>query len=269
MVDPWQVVPSAALTAYRYRREIREAWSDVSRTLRIAGNQVGVAGLPGTGKSVLFDHLSGDGFKPNYQPPTQSSGIEKTRVHGDRFFVIPGQDSAERLSTLDHNIADNTRLAGLVYVVCNGLVQTRRPEARSVVESQVTLDEYCKLQRKREVEDLTEVGRFLRRSVRSKRRKIWIAVVVNKFDLFSGEAVSGAVRSHYQEGESEFTETLSELVDNIGRDNVSLSLWPACGWPEDFMYGSESIPTGFTLEQRAHSVALLSRHLRELTHNVS
>jgi hypothetical protein len=266
MMDPWQVVPSASLTAYRYRREIHEAWSDILRKLRLAGDQVAVAGLQGAGKTVLFDHLSGDGFKPEYKLPAQSTGVEKRKAHGDRFFVIPGQDSAERRAALDIHAAGNSKLAGLIYVACNGFVQTRRPEAKDVLEEQLNFDQYLASQRQREAADLEEIGAHFRRSVRSKRRKSWILVVVNKFDLFCSADAAADARQYYEQPGSDFSKSMAELIGNMGADNLSCTFWPASSWPEDFEYGANRIESRFSLEQRGRSIALLSGHLRKLTH---
>jgi len=270
-VDPWQVVPTTALTAYRYRHEIQHAWADILRTLRLAGAEVVVTGLPGAGKSVLFDHLSGSGFKESYRLPGPSPHLERKKAHGDRFLVIPGQDSAERLEALDRQVAGNKTLTGLVYVACNGYVTTRRAEAKEVLETELSLERYAALQREREADDLRQVGQFFRRSIREKRRRTWILVVLNKYDLYClPEDVQAAARSNYEDPNTRFGQALSEITGFIGADNLSVIFWPASGWPEDFKYREHTtLVPSFSLEQRTYSIAMLSQQLRRLTHGNS
>ena len=61
--------------SYKSREDFKEIWRKAFGKQNIV-----FTGLAGTGKSVLFDYLRGEGFKQGYKPPKPSQSVEKGKI---------------------------------------------------------------------------------------------------------------------------------------------------------------------------------------------
>src|SRR4051812_36762858 len=118
-MDPWTIPTAVGVQAYKHREEILSIWKRVSRYLRGEKAIIAVTGMPGTGKTVLLDHLTGRA-KEDYRPPGKSLRVEsrlrRTKgMHRLRilFEVIPGQETPIRIQGLDDLFNAKRPVAGL------------------------------------------------------------------------------------------------------------------------------------------------------------
>ena len=70
------IVPAGA-QAWDNRKHIVTIWDRIVAALRGKKSRIAFTGVSGTGKTVLFDCLTGDGFKPHYSPPKFGSAQEE------------------------------------------------------------------------------------------------------------------------------------------------------------------------------------------------
>ena len=69
VVSPW-VIPAAKLALDpNTQNAVKKAWNSVLNALLGRESTIAFTGMSGIGKTVLFDYLTGEAFRPGYQPP--------------------------------------------------------------------------------------------------------------------------------------------------------------------------------------------------------
>jgi GTPase SAR1 family protein len=257
VTDPWTAIPTAAVTAYQRRREIKKLWDKISGFILGAKAQIALTGMSGVGKTVLVDHLTGRAYKVGYEPPERRSfDVEQDKLKRDRkrmaFSVVPGQDSPQRTDSLMDVFQGDKPVDGIIHVVCNGFTALRDPDARAVLVSQGidTVEKFRHEQMKLELKDFAVTASEVRRSIRKHQNRPWLIVVVDKLDLFSDADARMRARSYYAGAQGEFTQALEELQSQVGKDNIVCDVVPSCSWLEDFNWGNETVESKLTVAQR-------------------
>lgn len=152
MSDPVSL-PSWAIPVAREvvnnRTLIRRAFDEAINIARGRTSNVVFTGTFGAGKTVLRDHLVGTAFEQGYVPPPESDAVERGRVREVtdrrvRLAVVPGQESAPRLTAVRDLFLSEKPVDGFVHVVANGFVTLRSAAAGELVREQGlgTLQDY-------------------------------------------------------------------------------------------------------------------------------
>jgi hypothetical protein len=238
-------------------------WQRLFKTKRI-----GFFGIPGIGKSVLFDYLNGRGLQPNYVLPPASTRAENRRVvfrtQHAALCVVPGQDSPPKQEAIDNLFREKAVVDGIIYVVANGLPQLRNPVARKKLIKDNKITTVAKFQKHHKVLELDELRAVCERiqlSLRGATRKPkWMMVAVTKTDLYQSQL--GDVCEYYSpEGESPFADYMRGFMSRVGTDNFSWQMAPVCCCLEPFEWNGECLESQVTERQRN---AQLVRFLEQL-----
>ena len=250
----------AVKEAYENREEIAKLWEKVAALVFGREKSIALTGVPGAGKTVLFDHLTGAAFKAGYSPPGKSRAVEVGKIHrqGKRisFSVVPGQVSAPRLDATD-DLFDDNAVDGVVHVVPNGFVDLRSTLAREVLAAN-NLADFRAAQISQELVDLDHTCELIRKSIRSNQKPRWMLVVVDKVDLYY-ESISQA-QSYYSPGSgSPFANRMDLLCSQVGSDNFEWEAVPACAWLEDFKWNNEIAISRLKPSERDFYIAQLLR----------
>lgn len=257
-MDPW-TIPTAGYQAYEHREEIAAGWERVLAALVGEKATIAVTGMPGVGKTVLLDQLTGKGLKDTYRPPGKSLTMEKYKRRGHRlrmfFRTVPGQESPVRIQSLNNLFNAKKPVTGLIHVVANGFSHVRSDFARAQLEEQMDLNDYRELQHAAEITDLTSTLAFVRGAMVKQKKPFWVIVAVNKADLFATEAAMENARSRY-EGPGTFVAALEDFKSQVGADNVQWEAYPVSSWSESFQWRASDVRPGL---DRPQQLQLISR----------
>ena len=171
----------AAKGAWKNRKQVQSVWNTLITRLFGEKRSLAFTGMPGVGKTVLLDHMTGKAFKPGYEPPRQSEAAERGSfaAGGKRLAltVVPGQDSAPRAQALNSLFRGAAQPDGIVHVVAHGFVALRRRDAIQVLldHGRDTLKKFLEYQRGQELDDLDETCREIRKAFQSESgRSGWL-----------------------------------------------------------------------------------------------
>ena len=258
---PW-VVP-AAKGAYEHREEILKGMQWLKDYLLRKRSSVVFTGMPGVGKTVLFDYLMGKGYEPGYEPPGKSRSVESgAKAEGSEkiaLAVIPGDVSGPRYDAIDKLILGKSPPDGIIHVVANGFAEIRHDDARAqqIEEAGLdTIEKFREFQRKGEIEDLREVCQKIRQAQRKHRKPSWMIVAATKADLFPKEL--DEARKHYSpSGSGVFGDQLRELAGFVGADNFRWTSCHVCSARVQFTWGKKTVKPGIEEGQRDALLATL------------
>jgi hypothetical protein len=253
----------AVKEAWKHREEILGLWQRVAARLFGSNRKIAFTGMPGAGKTVLFDYITAQAFKAGYSPPQTSRAAEKGKIWAPRkevgLVVVPGQDSPPRLRATDALFSGDDAVDGVVHVVCNGFAAVRSIEARQILVNHgiATVESFVAEHRKLELNDLKNTCELIRHSFRRRGRPSWMVVAVSKVDLYHDTI--GDAAAYYSPGaDSEFVRCISELEHHIGTDNFRWTAHPVCGWLEDFSWNGEQVLSSIKPQARDHYLAGLT-----------
>jgi GTPase SAR1 family protein len=264
LADPSWAIPLAG-QAIRNREEIAGAWNRLINRILGKHSRLAMTGMPGVGKTVLLDHLSGRAFDSAYQLPDTSAQVEREtlRRKGQRLglSVLPGQSSSTRLEGIDDLFFGKKPVRGVLHVVSFGYTETRSAFAVDAMKHR-DLEELRKVRLDEELEDFQDTCRAIRSYWTRHREPIWLIVAANKVDLYATEGPLEAAHARYGEGsDSEFTAIANELQRRIGADNFSWKAAPVCSWLEDFKWSEETLASTLDMSQRNELLRRLGKSI--------
>lgn len=236
MVDLGHVqwVLPLARQAYENREHISSAWEQFRASFG-KRSTLAVTGLPGVGKTVLCDFLSGTAYQKGYRAPGKSTDTEyknmKAKRLGIRLSIVPGQKSPNKLAGLDELFDGELPVDGVIYVVANGFSEIRPDSSKQFARTR-TLQEYREAIFQEEIEDLGEICERIRKSLRQTGKPTWLLIAVNKIDLYY-DSIDEA-KDRYSSMNTPFTERIRRLSDQVGSDNFSWEVLPVCSKLDDF-----------------------------------
>jgi hypothetical protein len=257
----------AAKAAYKNREEIISLWSRLTTYFLGKKSSLAVTGMAGVGKTVLFDHLSGEAYKHGYKPPGKSEEEESGKVSakGKRiaFRTVPGDSASPRRESIDSLFLGKKPVDGVIHVVANGFVEVRKPVAQTALVRDFGLDTLQKFRQfhlSEELKDLHETCELIRQSFKKHRKPSWLLVAVTKADLFYGH-IAAAEEYYSPEGGGDFSQRIKLLQSQVGSDNLRWDARPACAWLEDFEWNGEKQPGTLKPDARDHYIALFAGQL--------
>ncbi len=250
----WVLPASRAL--WRQRQDVVGAVEKLRAFLLGRKIRLACTGMPGVGKTVLLDHITGRASQTGYKPPGVSHAVEKRdlSLEGRRvaFSIVPGQDSPQRHDALDAAFDPKALPDGVIHVVSNGYVTLRSEEARRLeAVAWPSLDAFLAVRRQQEVADLDLVCTRLNAVLRRNHKPSWLLVALTKVDLFQ-EDLAQAEAWYGPDADSPFADRLRRLQGKIGSDRFQWSVAPVCAWPEDFDFGDFTVVSGFKSPERDH-----------------
>jgi len=250
--------------SYKSRDDFKEIWRKTFGKKNIV-----FTGLGGAGKTVLFDFLSGQGFKQNYKPPRPSQSVEKGKVRKENrkmaISVLPGQMDSPRMQGINEIFLDKNVVDGVIHVVCNGFVDVRDKTAREFLikdQSLKTIEKFRQVQLREELRDLDETCKILRQSIQKHQKPKWLLIAVTKIDLFYDKL--DVVREYYSpSGSSEFAKRLKLLQTQVGTDNFRWETVPVCTWLNDFEWNNEKAASVLNTDERDHYLTQFAEEMAE------
>jgi GTPase SAR1 family protein len=262
----WSWILPVAKDAYENREEILTHWDKFRKFFENKETTIAVTGLPGAGKSVLCDYLTGKAYQRDYQKPGKSEDLEKGKVSGKKLTInlriVPGQDSPKKLEAFDTLFDQDSPVDGVIHVVANGFTTSRSSFAQEIASTGNNLAIYRESQFRAEIEDLNHVCDLIRKSIRTSKKPKWLLVAATKIDLYY-DSIETA-RDRYYVGESEFTERIQKLSNQVGSDNFSWDALAVCSSLNDFVLGKKTIISKFREEQRNYFIGQFLQRIKAL-----
>jgi len=254
---------------YKHREELLSIWKRTEDVLFGKKNRVAITGVVGGGKTVLLHHLTGEAYRRGYTPPYTSQHLEVSKFTAAnkrlQLFVVPGQESRERIDSLRRLFASDEPVVGIIHVVPNGFVTLRGQQARNVLINDYGITNIDKLRAhfiKQELADLDETCTQIRSSISLHGRPNWMLVTVSKIDLYPDE-LEAAEAYYSPHAQSPFTDKLTELRRRVGTDSFRWDVLPVCTWLEDFEWNGLVRQSKMSPAQRDALVARFSRRLEQ------
>jgi hypothetical protein len=250
---------------YQNREEIQSNFQKLTNLVRGEKSRIVITGLPGVGKTVLADYLTDVAYKRGYTSPLQSEDLEarNTSIQKQRldFKVIPGQDSPPRNNALDEFFAgnENPAIDGVIHVVANGMSRIGGTFSQQYRMGS-SLQAYQQDRLVEEVEDLRQICELMRKSIRKNRQPSWLLVAVTKVDLYY-DSIETARDRYSTQGQSEFSDQVRSLSNQVGSDNFRWDALPFCGRLDDFILGDQTYRPQLREHQRDHYIAQFSKKL--------
>lgn len=247
------IVPIAK-NAYEHREEIQSNWEKFNNWLSSRDISIAVTGLPGVGKTVLCDYLTGKAYKQFYNSPGKSEDVERTALSAKnlkiKLLTIPGQDSANKLFALDELFDEEDPVDGVIHVVANGYSTIRSAYSLRAFEDK-NIQEYRQDELKKEIDDLDEICTRIRNSIRRSNKPKWMLIAVTKIDLFYDKLIDEVVLRYDQDvANSVFIQRIQRLSNQVGSDNFTFYSIPVCSSLDEFKLGKTILPSQFRENER-------------------
>ncbi|UJW79039.1 GTPase [Hydrogenophaga sp. SL48] len=268
-----KAVFSVGWLAFKQRRLLsylkQRAWTK----LNDAHADIWVLGQPNAGKSSLLRFLL-DEVKPSQQPPITSYRTETgILLLGESYAKIakiaPGQQFIfERIKDDFKKSLSANSPSTIVYVVDFGynFENPRQPNNIPNNFANISLQQYRNDRIKSESSHFAYFTSIIK-EVPSTLLKIRnIVIVINKIDLFqTGELIS-ATQYYAENGQSEFSRLLRELIKHINSRELGCTTLQSCSWPMHQAYNGIIIKSTFDQIQhhatRVHLTSALDNILR-------
>jgi hypothetical protein len=256
---------TALMTGWEYREQISGVYGKTKELLHLNKLRIAMMGLSGSGKSTLIDDFEGLTGRVGYAPPGPSldtdTGSSKNHLkRRAKFLAVPGANAAFRTASV--NEVFEKPVVGIIHVVANGYSTIRESVTQQLLISRGvdSPEKLRELQLSEEAREFGEVANIIRGHYAEHKHRIFLSIVVNKYDLFSMSAEP--VRAHYHmSGSSPFAEHVRQLQAAIGSDNIQITLDPVCAWPDDFVWNGHTVKTTLS---RADRDRLTLRYLTKL-----
>ncbi len=216
--------------------------------------RVVVAGIAGSGKSILVDRLAGR-IGDFYQRPDNTIAVEDRKAHlgGVIYQLI---DTRGQRTVTDLN--DVSKIKGIIWVLSNGLAETD-------TISPYELKDIVEKTRAYEIEKLKEGLTFIREKCR--KGKIWVLVALTKYDLYQSYLdLTETKRSAEQELRERASQIQKELVvtKNLLGSNFAFDVVPFVGFSSDFRIGQRELPSKIDSQFERELCLVSHRAIRRL-----
>lgn len=248
-MEPW-VIPTvkAGTQVFKHRNEIQNLW-DKFISLFSSKTRIAVTGMPGVGKTVLFDYISEKAYGRNYTRPLTSQQEEKEviKLEGKNleFIVVPGQQQNPRIKA-ETNLIDKKPPDGVIHLFANGYASVRDPIAKNaLIENGIdTIEKIRQQNLLLELEDLEKTCNLVSRIYNKHNKPMWIAFVANKVDLYADskqlrEAQNKYTTNVHSANNSQIVNKIESLVNQIGKNNIRWQSFYTCSRIEAFEWNNE------------------------------
>jgi GTPase SAR1 family protein len=260
------VIP-AVKEAYKHHEEFATAWEKIISFFKGKKSRIAITGMPGVGKSVLLEHLTGSAYRRNYEKPEQPSVHKETGNISARkkrlvLTTVPGQESGARYVALSELFESKKPVLGVVHVVANGFASIRLKSAQEhlVAAGMKTINDYRQHQLEAEIEDLRATASWIVGSVRKHHEMLWMLVVASKCDLYADNL--DATEKYYSPyGHNGFVQQLELLKEKLGTLSFSWASLPVCATLEDFTWNGQTVKSQLQQQQRDQLITNLLRRI--------
>lgn len=229
----------------------------MSRLFRSRFPMVAVTGMTGVGKSQLVDRLtrraSDDAVAEVGSAVMERRTRRSARLHGFRFFVVPGDNAATRLGALDEVFHDEP-VDGVIHVVANGYATPRRA-AGTTGTATATREE----QLAAELEDWAITSHRIASLAVRRHKPIWLVIAVTKTDLYP-EDVDEVVRYYSPGSGSPFGDRVDALRALAGGAKLSIDVLPVSSQGGDRRLPVPAKRANAMVDALADRLAQLSGH---------
>jgi len=232
---------------------------------------VAVTGLAGVGKTVLTFQLCAT--KRDYRPVKSASVVVeqvsmRTGLTGVQFRVVPGGHGASRSRGLDELFYEKP-VAGVVHVVANGFTTPRPADIGERPSTPPTVAEHREHQRHLEVEDFRDTAHHIATLVRRRSADpIWLIIAVVKTDLLAADD-EDPLEHYWRDPDSPFVQQLQKLRREVGERNLTLDIVTVSSVRQDFVLGSETVPSSGSNADRDTSLDALAERIRQMSGHVA
>lgn len=242
-------VVKPAVYAYKYRHAIQAYWVKTLITLGKGCTDVLITGRPGAGKSVLAAHYHGEANSLDWTLPDTSSDVEIKPIAIGEWTkivsVVPGQNNSERAKALDLALNNNDSLDGIIHVVDWGYTAVRDDSIKKSMIEHKGLDTIDKVRTHNlelEIEEFKKIIESIKISKLNSRGPKWIAIAINKVDLYETN-IGNAAHYYHPDCGSPFAKVITDLHETVGKANIKVVVIPVCAQPESFEWnGEKTIP---------------------------
>ena len=233
--------------AYKYRKLIQDHWKKIQVKVGLGTPSVIITGRAGVGKSVLASHYHGEANAQDWNEPGTSSDVEiKPITIGDWteiVAVIPGQNSLERARALDDALNITAELDGVIHVVDWGFTSIRESAVKREMIEVKGIDSIEKIRKHHlalELNDFESMLDKLAMSISNGRGPKWLAIAVNKVDLFEKDLLK-AEQYYNPSCTSEFTDKINTFYQTVGTNSIKIIALPVCPMPEPFEWNTITV----------------------------
>lgn len=240
---------------YSYRHSIQRYWTQLKAYADRGATQIVLTGHAGVGKTILAAQMHGSARDLAFEIPDESRSVEVAAITAGAWTklvrILPGQEgfrAAGAISTFQNNAG----LEGVIHLVDYGYVAPRNPaSARALIQND-GLDTIAKLRERNlrlEIEDLRVVLSDIRKLQKQHSRPKWLAVAVNKVDLFAGDR-QAALDHYHPLGSGGFGRALADFQRDIGQQNVAVHVLETCAFERDFSWNGEVAKSGLERQEQ-------------------
>lgn len=276
LIENWSdIVPSVIKTpiSIYQNRLLIHYW--YKRLLVAAGQgntNIVVLGRQTVGKSVLVANLYGEINELSWELPQSSLTTESKAIRLGEWTklvrVIPGQTSLQQLRGLTEAFNKHKNLEGVIYVTDFGYTNQRDNVIKeSMIKERgiTTIKQLQKFNLQAELEDFKKICQKITEAHANNQGPKWLAIVVNKADLFFDQ-INKAQQYYHPQSDSPFTQILKECLLTIGSQNLKCVSMPICSYETDLEWNKEVLKTqiGGTENRRA-LYKYLVKNLSELS----
>jgi hypothetical protein len=251
---------------YNYRHSVQKYWTQLKAYLDKGATQIVITGHAGAGKTILAAQMHGAARELGFEIPGESRTVEVSAVTAGAWTklvrVLPGQEGFRTAGAVEA-CQGNAELEGVIHVVDFGYVAPRDSVAINDLIKAGGFDTIAKLREQNlrtELEDLRVILSDVRRLHGTTSRPKWLAIVINKVDLFANER-DAALGYYHPEGSGAFGRALAKFQRDVGQQNVSIYLLQSCALEKDFAWNGEIARSGL---ERQEQTAILREFMKSI-----
>lgn len=238
------IIPTiqAGVQVVKHKNEIQSLW-DRFLNIFASKTKIAVTGMPGVGKTVLFDYILEKAYGRDYTRPWTSEqaekGIVKLKGKSLDFVVVPGQQQNPRIEA-ENLLIYKTPPDGIIHLFANGYANVRNETAqKALIEQGIdTLEKIKAANLHRELEDLKKTCELIKRIHSIHQKPKWIALVANKVDLYADDNNLRKAEDRYTK-DSEIITVMNSLINSIGQNNIRYQSFYVCSRLEAFEWNNQ------------------------------